>query len=123
MDQKISRLRRQISGTKRDRCGRRRFSAELRAAVVELSADWTAGGGTQRELADTLGLSEESLSAWRSQARRRGATGQPTIRAVTLVDESPPASRPGDIAIVLPSGARIEGLDADAALHIARGLV
>lgn len=129
MEERIEKLRRRVAKVARNRRGRRKFDAGLRGAIVEMSEAWAASGGRQHVLARQLGLSAQTLSGWRHASRHRGVIAQrePSIRAVTIVedertDSSSSQNARAPIAITLPRGLVISGLDVAAAIRIAREL-
>jgi transposase-like protein len=80
-----------------------RYSPELRQLAVEYASLASAQGASQREIAESLGLSEPTLVRWQQGAWAAG----PTPLHEVVVVERAHASNP---VLVMPSGARIEGL-------------
>ena len=80
-----------------------RYSPELRKLAVEYAAMASAQGVGRREIAASLGLSDPTLVRWQ---QRVGAAGPTPLHEVVVVERAH-ASNP---VLVMPSGARIEGL-------------
>ena len=80
-----------------------RYSPELRQLAMEYATVASAQGASRREIAESLGLSEPTLIRWQQGIRAAG----PTPLHEVLVVERAHASNP---VLVMPSGARIEGL-------------
>ncbi|MFS8070157.1 MAG: hypothetical protein ACMG6S_27655, partial [Byssovorax sp.] len=84
-----------------------RYSKELQQLAVEYARQSRAQGHPRRRIADRLGLSEWSLSRWLrrdlgpSDRRVRG------VHEVKLIEAETASSQP---VLVMPSGARVEGL-------------
>jgi len=135
MDKPISELRKRIEQATADQGGRKVFPAGLRDDVVALALAWMSRGKSRAELARRLGMNGGTLAYWmerhapaaRPETRVRpvrvlGAE-RASVRPVRVLDaevaSAPPATVP---SIVLPSGARIEGLTMDQLLTLARAL-
>jgi len=114
MEETIARLRRQIARCPRNSRGRRQYSVALRQELIELSQAWRKTPSSQRELAERLGLSDQTLATWRyeSQKSRRRSS----IKKVSVVETVSP---PG-LEILLTSGHRIIGVDLRTAIEFAR---
>lgn len=80
-----------------------RYSPELRQLAMEYAALASAQGASRREIAESLGLSEPTLVRWQQGS---GAAGPTPLHEVVVVERAH-ASNP---VLVMPSGARIEGL-------------
>lgn len=80
-----------------------RYSNELRQLAVEYATAASAQGVSRREIAESLGLSEATLVRWQQEARPAG----PAPLHEVVVVERAHASHP---VLVMPSGARVEGL-------------
>ena len=80
-----------------------RYSHELRQLAVEYATVASARGASRREIAESLGLSEVTLVRWQQGAREEG----PAPLHEVVVVERAQASNP---VLVMPSGARVEGL-------------
>jgi len=118
MDKKISRLRSRIEATKKNAAGRRVFDERVRAAVVELTREWAQAGKPRVELGRRLGLRESTISWWlKRDSKRRKAT--PKVMPVEIVEDAGPSSA---LMIVLPGGARVEGLTVDDVAELVRKL-
>ena len=81
-----------------------RYSQDLRQLAVEYAATASAQGVSRREIAESLGLSEATLVRW--QQRTGAAAGPAPLHEVVVVERAH-VSHP---VLVLPSGARVEGL-------------
>jgi len=123
MDKTISELRERIEQSSKTKAGRRAYRAELRADIAELARAWTSRGNTWSELARRLGISRYTLKCW-MQPRTRDAQRSARMRPVRVLDpESAPAAPPTVTrSLVLPSGARVEGLTMDELITLARAL-
>jgi len=80
-----------------------RYGPELRQLAMEYAATAAAQGASQREIADSLGLSEATLVRWQQGTRTEGPA---SLHEVVVVERAQ-TSRP---ILVMPSGARVEGL-------------
>jgi hypothetical protein len=78
-----------------------RYSQELRRVAMEYARAAEGRGQGRREIAETLGLSEATLSRWLdgSQATR--------LHEVVVVESGAASGAP---VLVMPSGIRVEGL-------------
>lgn len=123
MDQRISELRERIEQSSKTKAGRRAYRAELRDDIAELALAWTSGGNTWSELARRLGISRETLKCW-MRARTGDAPGNARMRPVRVLDAEPAPAGPRAVtrSLLLPSGARIEGLTMDEVITLARAL-
>jgi hypothetical protein len=117
MEKKILGLRRTIQQRKRWSQGRGGYGAKLRAAVLELAAEWRSSGRSQRDLAGRLGLNSETLARW---CRTTPTPATRTVRVIDVVEDDPdPASTH---TALLPSGVRVEGLSMADIAELARRL-
>jgi hypothetical protein len=85
-----------------------RYSKELRQLAVEYARQAKVQGHTRRRIAERLGLREKSLSRWQRRdldppVDRRSLQ----VHEVRLREPEGPTSQP---VLVMPSGARVEGL-------------
>jgi Homeodomain-like domain len=80
-----------------------RYPQELRQLAVEYATKALAQGRSQREIAESLGLSEPTLVRWQQGT---GVAGPVALHEVVVVERAH-ASAP---VLVLPSGVRVEGL-------------
>jgi len=106
------RLRSRITGAPVDASGHRRFSAELRADIVEHARERIADGASQKSVADELGIAARLLWTWLHR--------DVVVREVVI--EEQPTPRRADRRLVLRSGIEIVGLDLDELIAIARAL-
>jgi len=118
MEKKISRLRSRIEETKKNAAGRRVFDERVRAAVVDLAGDWARSGKPRVELGRRLGLRESTISWWLKRDSKR-AKPAPKVVPVEIVED---ASRGSALVVVLPGGARVEGLKVDDVVELVRKL-
>jgi len=105
-------VRRVLAGRDESAGGRVRFSDAARRAALEHVARVTAEGGSLGQAAHELGITDQTLRRWRDDET------VPRLRTVQLSAEVAP--RP--VVVVLPGGVRIEGLDFDAVVELARRL-
>ncbi len=132
MDQRIQQFRR-IG--KRVRQGRRSGAApypkEAKAIALEIARERGVRAQDSIKFANELGLAPQTLAAWLSQEQHDegllsvrlvgaepGSEGEPTCPkrpSSTLEPEASPV-------VVLPSGVRLEGLDLEAMVVVARAL-
>jgi hypothetical protein len=78
-----------------------RYSQELRQVAVEYARAAEGRGEARREIAETLGLCEATLSRWLQGSVQAG------LHEVVVVEGSAPSGAP---VLVMPSGVRVEGL-------------
>jgi hypothetical protein len=83
-----------------------RYAEDLRQLAVEYAMMASARGESRREIAGTLGLSEATLHRWQQRTTTVGSITQNALREVVLVEQG----LPGGPVLVMPSGARVEGL-------------
>ena len=104
--------RRVAAGRRESAGGRVRFSEASKRAALAHVAGLAKMGGSLKQAAGELGIGYETLRRWRD--RRIGTR----LRAVKVAE--PPAAR--DVVVVVPGGARIEGLDLEGIAALARRL-
>jgi transposase-like protein len=122
MDKLISELQKRIEQATKNKANRRFFPAELRNKVVELALAWKSSGKSRRELASRLGVNDETLAYWMHRSVS-AAKPKTRVRPVRVLDAETANSRPiSTRSVVLPSGARIEGLAMDDLIALARAL-
>ena len=80
-----------------------RYSQELRHLAVEYATLASAQGASRREIAGSLGLTEATLIRWQQGA---GAAGPAPLHEVVVVERA----QASKAVLVMPSGARVEGL-------------
>jgi hypothetical protein len=78
-----------------------RYSPALRQLALEYAYAAAGNGRTQRQIAESLGLSEVTLCRWQ---KARAATAP--VHEVVVVGGESAAS----VVLVMPSGVRVEGL-------------
>lgn len=109
MDVRI--LREQIDRERQGRTRPRRYSAAIRAQVVDHVGSQRAVGGRLTALATALGLSRYTITAWvRSSRRRAGAFHRVKVQAAVA-----------PVTLVSPGGYRLEG-DASSVAAVLRAL-
>ena len=84
-----------------------RYSSELRAIAVEYAQQARAVGQGWRQIAIRLGLSEWSLSSWLRRSQEPAAGRVLRVHEVKVAGSPIEARQP---VLVMPSGARVEGL-------------
>jgi hypothetical protein len=94
---------------------RERVPDAVRREVLAYVAEARRAGEPWPGIAATVGLSKSALVRW----RRRHHASASTLRRVRVVP--PPVSRPA-LAVVTPSGHRIEGLSLEELLAVVRAL-
>lgn len=99
-----------------------RYPEAFRTKAVELVGQLKADGWTQRRISQELEISWQTLGRWCRQAEPDGIeTGSESFRPVEVVAADSSGSADG-IALVSPSGWRIEGLTVAEAVEAARRL-
>lgn len=98
-----------------------RYSETFRAKAVELVGRLKVDGWTQRRISQELEISWQTLGRWCRQAESDGTeAGSESFRPVEIVADS--SGSADGIALVSPSGWRIEGLTVAEAVEAARRL-
>jgi transposase-like protein len=123
MDETGERLRRAVAdlppGSRR-----RRVPTALRAEVARYVRAERAAGTTWSRISARVGLSKVSLRRWTEPARtgtsRSGGAAR-ALRAVRIGADPGPAPASA-LVLILPRGARIEGLQLCEAIELARAL-
>lgn len=99
-----------------------RYSEAFRAKAVELVGHLKSDGWTQRRITQELEISWQTLGRWCRQAESDGTeAGSERFPPVEVVAADSSGSADG-IALVSPSGRRIEGLTVGEAVEAARRL-
>jgi len=80
-----------------------RYSPELKLLAVQYATMASAQGMSRRQIAESLGLSEPTLVRWQEEL---GAAGSAPLHEVVVVERAHGSSP----VLVMPSGARVEGL-------------
>jgi len=114
MDQALTDFRRAAARENRGRRGlQRRYSPALQAQAVEYWRMRQREGDGLRVVATALGVAHWSLHRWVHASKQ-----QPRFHRVQIVPPAAAASAAG-LAVTIPSiGARVEGLDLDAAAKL-----
>lgn len=98
---------------------RRRYGEQLRARILGWVAQVEADGGSEAECASFLGIRCWRFRTWRQQAT--GADRQPAGLALVPI-ETPAMLVASPLALIAPSGHRIEGLSLEQAVAALREL-
>jgi transposase-like protein len=114
MDEQLKELKRRVERTRKNAAGHREYDEELRAGIVEYVSRRQDEGATQAAVARELGITQRTIWGWMRRERRD------VVRPVVLVEDVPVESTRGR-TLVLPSGARIEGLTLGDVLELLRG--
>lgn len=105
-------LKRELARVRSDKRGR--YPAVLREAVLEYASRAKKQGRSGRAVAVELGVSEQTMSNWRTAAGKRGS-----LAPVTVVAQPEPASQ-----LVVECGPlRVRGLDIGSLADLLRRLV
>lgn len=83
-----------------------RYPQELRLLALEYARMASARGESRQEIADSLGLSEATLHRWQQGTTTVGSAAHSFLHEVVLAEHS----FTGGPVLVMPSGARVEGL-------------
>lgn len=114
---RVRRFRRQLQSSVGPRGPGRRYPAELRTEALEIAAARRKTGASTRAVAKELGIPEVTLKRWAESAGDLRCEGRAPFHEVTVRGDPPP--RP---VLVLPNGARVEGLDIDGVVELIRRL-
>lgn len=101
----------------RDRTGWR-YSASLRRLAIEYCHACRRAQQPFSEIAEALGISTVTLGRW-LEKEREDAPGR--FREVVVEPVVPKAAEP-QLAVVTPSGLRVEGLDLNQVIELSRAL-
>ena len=115
----VAALAAEVSALPRNSAGHRVYPAKLRPRILAAQAKHVASGGSTREFSARLGIHAATLTYW-SEGKPKGKK-QSRVRRVRLSDEPVHATPAAVAVVVLPGGARIEGLTMDQLIAIARG--
>lgn len=107
-----SSLRRALSGHRPARG--KLYAPKIQAGVVEFAHRRRAEGASWKQIAGELGMRFETVRRWCARDAAR-----PSLRPVRVVDAAAPGSA---VAVVSPSGHRIEGLSLQDAIAVLRAL-
>jgi transposase-like protein len=89
-----------------------RYSPELRLLAVQYATMASAQGMRRRQIAESLGVSEPTLVRWQEEI---GVAGSASLHEVVVVERAAHGSNP---VLVMPSGARVEGLSVPDLLRV-----
>jgi transposase-like protein len=112
MNSKSEELRRRLESVPKNRAGRRRYSAELKAEVIEHAKARVAEGVSESLVAAELGLTQRTLWGWIKKTTKR------RVRRVRVVEDQ----RRSKIVVVLGCGVRIEGMGHDDVVKLVKAL-
>jgi len=98
---------------------RQRYPDELKKAVVALAADYKLDGWTQASVAAELGINKAMLSCWKREYRGFGSSPG-KLKPIHVLDEG--SLQEVSRVLVLPNGARVEGLSLDELAALIREL-
>jgi hypothetical protein len=84
-----------------------RYSKELRQLAIEYGWKARAQGCSRRWIAEQLGVSESSVIDWLRRSDEPCVPGSSRVHEVKLTEPAVAVSGP---VLVMPSGARVEGL-------------
>jgi transcriptional regulator with XRE-family HTH domain len=85
-----------------------RYSKELRRLAVEYTRQAREQGYSQRQIAERLGVSESAVVDWLRRAEEPDAPRRSRVHEVKLTE--PAVAAASQPVLVMPSGARVEGL-------------
>jgi len=84
-----------------------RYSKELRRLAIEYTRQAREQGYSRRQIAERLGVSESSVVDWQRRSEEPRAPRSLRVHEVKLTE---PVVASGQPVLVMPSGARVEGL-------------
>jgi len=96
-----------------------RYSKELRRLAVEYTRQSREQEYSWRQIAERLGLSESAVADWLRREREPEASRCLRVHEVKLTE---PAALIGGPVLVMPSGARIEGIAMSDLVDLLRAL-
>ena len=118
MDDLTHRIREEIQHCRSERSRRPEYPDSLRQKIVALARERRESGAGVHRIAQSLGLSPNTLYAW----LREGKT-TPGLRAVDVVATRRRASTPRSTpTLITPRGFRIEGLGVQDLVTLLRAL-
>jgi transposase len=94
----------------------KRYPIELKARLVAFARARRSEGGSWATIADELGLTFETVRRW--CVGNSPTTKRTAMRAVEIVADAAPHA----LAVVSPSGLRVEGITIDDAVALLRAL-
>jgi transposase-like protein len=96
----------------------RGYGAEARASAVEHARRLIASGWSVARVAKALGIYAVTLKGWMRAASDAG----PSVPFAAVRVCEAPSRTPAGLSLVLPSGARVEGLDVTSAAALVHAL-
>ena len=115
----VSALAAEVAALPTNSGGNRRYPAVLRSAILGARARYVAAGGSTREFATQLGIHSATLTYWSEGKRTTKKASR--VRRVRVSADAKRAAPAAVAVIILPGGARIEGLTTHQLIAIARG--
>jgi hypothetical protein len=100
--------------------GKRQYTAAVKKEVLEYVAARIGDGASEAAACNELGLHQATVTGWRlgPKKRRRHEKATPTIRPVEIAARTNAHA----LVLVLPGGARVEGLELSDIAELARSL-
>jgi hypothetical protein len=111
-------LRSEIAKLRPDK--RRRYSAALRARILDWVGRAAASGMLESECSKAIGVKVWRFVMWRRFDERARKAGRASLALVPI--EAPPLSTTSEVSLVTPSGYRLEGLALDQVVALLREL-
>lgn len=96
------------------------YPADLRHAIVEYGMWRKARGALWREIADELGVHEQTIRYWKKEEKKLGKVAGAVARVEIVADQAPP--RPSRELVVECGAFRVRGLDLDGVAELFRRL-
>jgi len=93
------------------------YPERCRNLALDFAEEGLAEGASVQSVSEALGVAPQTLENWR---QRYGETMRPV--RVSAPEREVPADEPMSPVLVMPSGARIEGLDVDGVIAVLRAL-
>lgn len=102
------------------RGGGTRYPSAERARLLRIAHRRRAEGWSWSRIGDSLGLPGGTLRWWSQRRVKAGSSSSPGTGALVPVTviSSDEVKQPGSVTLVAPSGWRLEGLSASAALEL-----
>lgn len=119
MGGEVEELRRKLESL--PRMGKRRiYTAALKKRVLEMVEGMVAKGMKSSSACEALGIHQGTVSDWRKGGRERRSTPKKRGRVKPVEIATP--SMASELVMVLPGGARVEGLNVDQLIELTRAL-
>jgi hypothetical protein len=101
--------------------GKRQYTAALKKDVLEYVAGRISAGATEAAACNELELHQATVTGWRKGPRRRAEKDTAAPSRIRRVEIAAP-TRASEMVLVLPGGARVEGLGLADIVELARSL-